>query len=58
MRSIDMSAAAVTARLRLVSELRRLCISLGSAKVKERPPARSQEDRTEIGQAKNPKRST
>jgi hypothetical protein len=55
MRPIDMSAAAVTARLRLVSELRRLCISLGSAKVKERPvPARK---RDEINQAKNPKQS-
>ena len=57
MRSIDMSAAAVTARLRLVSELRRLCISLGGAKVKERPPALAQRGRTEIGKAKNPKRS-
>jgi hypothetical protein len=57
MRPIDMSAAAVTARLRLVSELRRLCISLASAKAKEKPAAPAQGDQTEIGEAKNPKRS-
>jgi len=34
MRQIDMSAEAVTARLRLVSELRRLCLALGTAKIK------------------------
>jgi hypothetical protein len=33
----DMSAAAVTARLKLVSQLRRLCISLGTAKIDPRP---------------------
>ena len=37
MRQIDMSAKAVTARLKLVSELRRLCLSLGTAKVEPRP---------------------
>lgn len=31
MRKIDMSAEAITARLRLVSELRRLCLLLGSS---------------------------
>lgn len=34
MKQIDMSAQAVTARLKLVSELRRLCLLLGTAKVK------------------------
>jgi hypothetical protein len=34
MRQIDMSAQAVTARLKLVSQLRRLCLSLGTAKIK------------------------
>jgi hypothetical protein len=34
MREIDMSREAVTARLKLVSELRRLCLSLGTAKIK------------------------
>lgn len=29
---VDMSAAAVTARLKLTSQLRRLCLSLGKAK--------------------------
>ena len=33
MPQIDMSAEAVTARLKLVSELRRLCLSLGTAKI-------------------------
>ena len=37
MSQIDMSAAAVTARLKLVSQLRRLCLSLGTAKVDPQP---------------------
>jgi hypothetical protein len=37
MRQIDMSAEAVTARLKLVSELRRLCLSLGAAKIRPKP---------------------
>ncbi|HEX6729862.1 MAG TPA: hypothetical protein VF074_07615 [Pyrinomonadaceae bacterium] len=32
---VDMSADAVTNRLKRVSQLRRLCIALGNAKVKE-----------------------
>lgn len=34
MGEVDMSAAAVTARLKLVSELAKLCISLQTAKIK------------------------
>jgi len=34
MRQIDMSAEAFTARLKLVSQLRRLCLALGTAKKK------------------------
>jgi len=34
MRQIDMSAQAVTARLKLVSELRRFCLLLGTSSVK------------------------
>jgi hypothetical protein len=34
MRKVDMSARAVTARLRRVSELRRLCLSLRKAKLR------------------------
>jgi hypothetical protein len=34
---IDMSAEAVTARLKLVSELRRLCLSLGTAQIRTKP---------------------
>jgi len=37
MRQIDMSAEAVTARLKLVSQLHRLCLSLGTAKIRSNP---------------------
>jgi hypothetical protein len=37
MRQIDMSAKAVTARLKLVSQLRRLCLSLATAKIRTQP---------------------
>jgi hypothetical protein len=37
MRQVDMSRDAVTARLKLVSELRRLCLSLKTAKIKTGP---------------------
>jgi hypothetical protein len=47
MRQIDMSAEAVTARLKLVSQLRRLCLSLGTAKIKTRDPVTA-EQRTKI----------
>jgi len=43
MREIDMSAKAVTARLKLVSQLRRLCLLLGTAKIEPRPLARPDE---------------
>jgi hypothetical protein len=36
MRQIDMSAEAVTSRLKLVSELLRLCLKLGTAKIESR----------------------
>lgn len=42
MRQIDMSAEAVTARLKLVSQLRRLCLSLGTAKIKPQDPVGSE----------------
>jgi hypothetical protein len=45
MRQIDMSRAAVTARLKLVSELRRLCLSLQSAAIKPRSKARDHDRR-------------
>ncbi len=41
MRQIDMSREAVTARLKLVSQLRRLCLSLGTAKIRTEPPAKT-----------------
>ncbi len=34
MREIDMSRDAVTARLKLVSQLRRLCLALATAKIR------------------------
>ncbi len=37
---VDMSPAAVTARLRLASQLRRLCLSLAKAKPVERAQCR------------------
>jgi hypothetical protein len=42
-----MSAAAVTARLKLVSELRRLCLSLGAAKIEPRSLSRNEEKEDE-----------
>lgn len=38
MRKIDMSAEAVTARLKLVSQLRRLYLSLRTAKIEPQHP--------------------
>jgi hypothetical protein len=34
MREVDMSRDAVTARLKLVSQLRRLCLALATAKIR------------------------
>ena len=42
MRQIDMSAEAVTSRLKLVSELRRLCLKLGTAEIRPREDRRTQ----------------
>jgi hypothetical protein len=49
MRQIDMSAEAVTARLKLVSQLRRLCLSLGTAKIRTQPLVKTSD-------ARNPER--
>ena len=40
-RQIDMSRDAVTARLKLVSQLQRLCLSLGTAKIKPQPQSKT-----------------
>ena len=37
MRQIDMSGEAVSARLKLVSQLRRLCLALGTARIRTQP---------------------
>jgi hypothetical protein len=42
---IDMSAKAVTARLKLVSELRELCLLLGTAKIESQPVAKRRQVR-------------
>jgi hypothetical protein len=42
MRQIDMSAEAVTSRLKLVAELRRLCLKPGTAKIRPREDRRTQ----------------
>ena len=46
MREIDMSAASVTARLKLVSELRRLCLELATAKITPRKAHISETNQT------------
>ena len=59
MRQIDMSAEAITARLKLVSELRRLCLSLGTAKVRPKVPVAVSEDQKIIQPAsKIPRRAS
>ena len=45
MRQIDMSPEAVTARLKLVSQLRQLCLSLGTAKIKAQPSVKTSENK-------------
>lgn len=51
--SVDMSAQAVTLRLKRVSQLRRLCLSLSKAKLIEKkaahPPITEQTESTEYG---------
>jgi len=56
MPQIDMSAAAVTARLKLVSQLRRLCLSLGTATV-DPPALATHENVKKKGQQKPQKES-
>ena len=52
MRQIDMSAEAVTARLKLVSQLRRLCLSLGTAKIEPPQKSRKKTQRSHTDQDK------
>jgi hypothetical protein len=42
---VDMSAKAVTARLKLVSDLRDLCLLLGKAKFEDEPNGKSKPNR-------------
>lgn len=48
MKQVDMSAKAVTARLKRVSQLRRLCLSLQKAKL---PAEKSEAKTTELTQS-------
>ena len=43
MPKVDMSAEAVTARLKLVSELRDLCLLLGTAKIETEPEGKKKD---------------
>jgi hypothetical protein len=50
MKQVDMSAKAVTARLKLVSELRRLCLSLRKAKLPTQEASGKRTERSESHQ--------
>ncbi len=52
---VDMSAKAVTARLKLVSELRELCLLLGTAKIESKPIKRPQSTKRQLSRKKNSK---
>ncbi|MBC8028684.1 MAG: hypothetical protein H7Z16_01115 [Pyrinomonadaceae bacterium] len=55
MNKVDMSASAVTARLKRVSQLRRLCLSLKKAKLPPEGAAKTTEQRAEASQPAPPK---
>jgi hypothetical protein len=55
MRQIDMSAEAVTSRLKLVSELRRLCLKLGNAKIRPRADGGAENDRDDKDKRRKPR---
>ena len=53
---VDMSAKAVTARLKLVSELRELCLLLGTAKIVSKPEVKRRQGlKSRISRRKNSK---
>jgi hypothetical protein len=52
---VDMSAEAVTARLKLVSELRELCLLLGTAKIESKPVKRRQSRKRQLSRRKDSK---
>lgn len=51
MEQVDMSAEAVTARLRLVSELTKLCLSLKTVKIRQRE---ADEEQSVVGETTTP----
>ena len=48
--TVDMSSSAIATRLRRVSQLRRLCLSLGNARLRDEnnspPPAKTEDEQT------------
>jgi len=56
MATVDMSAKAVTARLKLVSELRELCLLLGTAKIESKPSVQNKKKKkSRLNHQKNSK---
>jgi hypothetical protein len=55
MNKVDMSASAVTARLKRVSQLRRLCLSLKKAKLPPEADTKTTEHRADASQPAPPK---
>jgi hypothetical protein len=55
MRRVDMSADAVTSRLKLASELRRLCLKLATAKIR---PRKAQITKSSRGSERNGRKKT
>jgi hypothetical protein len=52
MRQIDMSAEAVSSRLKLVSQLRRLCLSLGTSQIQSKAVTRYEDAKNKSKQAR------
>jgi hypothetical protein len=55
MPKVDMSAPAVTARLRLISQLRKLALSLQKAKIRDQPDEASTDRRPQKEPNEKPK---
>ena len=51
---VDMSPEAVTARLKLASELRDLCLVLGKAKIETAPTTKNKEAKKELRGVRKP----
>ena len=58
MLKVDMSSAAVTIRLKRVSQLRRLCLSLAAAKILGEEPRKTEVKNAARDISESPKRET